>query len=237
MSDLLDLALDGHGGLARWRGLTSISATMTASGGLFTWKGHPGGLGTVQASADVARPRLTFTPFAGSARGQFAPDHLEVTAADGSVQQQLDNPRETLLRLDLNVPWNELHLLYFTGYAMWNYLCSPFLLSWPGIQSEEIEPLVEGGETWRRLRVVFPSNIPTHNDEQIFYFDESGHTRRLDYAPDVLGSQPAAHYCNDHKDFAGLIVPTRRRVYRRRADGTASDQAFIEIDISKVSLS
>jgi hypothetical protein len=68
MSDLLDLALDGHGGLDRWQALKNITATLTARGALFTAKGHPDGLSTAQATAEVTTPRLTFRPFAGAPR-------------------------------------------------------------------------------------------------------------------------------------------------------------------------
>jgi hypothetical protein len=45
-----------------------------------------------------------------------------------------------------------------------------------------------------------------------------------------------AHYCDDHREFSGLMVPTRRRVYARREDGTPNtDVAFVELDITEVS--
>jgi hypothetical protein len=44
---------------------------------------------------------------------------------------------------------------------------------------------------------------------------------RLDYTAEVFGTwAKAAHYCWDHKNFSGLIVPTRRRVFPRKNDGT-----------------
>jgi hypothetical protein len=42
---------------------------------------------------------------------------------------------------------------------------------------------------------------------------------RLDYTAEVFGQwAKAAHYCWDHKNFSGLIVPTRRRVFPRTSD-------------------
>jgi hypothetical protein len=79
---------------------------------------------------------------------------------------------------------------------------------------------------WRRLRVTFPADVPTHSTEQTFYFDDAGLIRRLDYTPDVVDrTVVAAHDCEAHQDFSGLIVPTRRRVYGRRDDG-APDRAL-----------
>ena len=42
---------------------------------------------------------------------------------------------------------------------MWTYLNTPFLLVRPGVESEEVAPWQEAGETWRRLKVRFPSDI------------------------------------------------------------------------------
>jgi len=83
------------------------------------------------------------------------------------------------------------------------------------VQAHEVEPWQEDGETWRRLHVTFPDTIATHNPEQVFYFDADGMQRRMDYAPEVNGSPPTAHYTGDSKTFGGIVVPTRRRVHRR----------------------
>jgi hypothetical protein len=53
----------------------------------------------------------------------------------------------------------------------------------------------------------------------------------------VGGAVLAAH-CYEHEDFSGLVVPTRRRVFGRREDGTAGvDQAVVELDVTEVALS
>jgi hypothetical protein len=105
--------------------------------------------------------------------------------------------------------WDHLDLLYFAGYALWNYLCAPFLFAKPGFVAEEIEPWDEQNEQWRRLRVTFPLTVPTRCREQVFYFDARTLLRRVDYTAEVVGSWArAAHYCFDHKTFAGLLVPT-----------------------------
>jgi hypothetical protein len=238
-TDLLDLALAGHGGLDRWREIETVTATITLKGPLFALKGRPEGLGgVVEAAADTSTPRLTFTPFPGGTEGTYEGDRVAVTTEDGQ-DEALDKVRATFSELELADPWDDLHLLYFSGYAMWNYLVTPFLFTWPGFKVEEIEPWEEEGETWRRLRVEFPETVPTHCPEQVFYFDEVGRLRRLDYAPDVVSPQspiPAAHYCHDHKEFSGLVVPTRRRVFRRKEDGTRDGDPVIDLDVEKVAV-
>jgi len=46
---------------------------------------------------------------------------------------------------------------------MWNYLTEPFVFTYPGVETREIEPWREDGETWRRLTVTFPETIANHN--------------------------------------------------------------------------
>jgi hypothetical protein len=104
-----------------------------------------------------------------------------------------------------------MQLLYFTGYANWNYFTAPFLLTQCGVNVREIEPHEEHGETWQRLQVQFPSTIPTHSAEQTFYFNEKGLLQRLDYVAEITGAV-GAHYCFDHASFSGLVFPTLRRV-------------------------
>jgi hypothetical protein len=239
--ELLELALSGHGGLDRWRAAHSITATMTVTGALFALKGRPVGLaGVVRATADTSAPRLTLAPFLGAERGTFEPARVALTRA-GSEAQARNEPRASFADHKLDTAWDDLHLLYFTGYAIWNYLTTPFIFTRPGFELEEIEPWHEHGETWRRLRVTFPPDLPTHCPEQVFYFDAAGLLRRLDYHPEVVSPQapiPAAHYCHDHTTFSGLSVPTRRRVFRRLDDGSAAqDQAVVELDITDVTVS
>jgi hypothetical protein len=90
----------------------------------------------------------------------------------------------------------------------------------PGYEVEEAEPWRENGEVWSGLRVRFPEGVPAHSREQVYYIDGQGLIRRNDYTAEVFGSwAKAAHYCWDHRDFAGLVVPTRRRVMPRRRNG------------------
>jgi hypothetical protein len=238
-NDLLDLAVRGHGGLDRWRTIETITATITLGGALFALKGRPDGL-SGEATADTAAPRVTFAPFPGGVKGTFEADRVAVTTADGEENLR-EEARAAFSDHELATPWDDLHLLYFSGYAIWNYLCTPFLLARPGFQVEEIDPRQEEGETWRRLRVQFPDDVPTHRPEQVFHFDEGGLLRRLDYAAEVVNPKsptPAAHYCHDHEEFAGLVVPTRRRVFLRQDDGTAAhDQLVVELDVKDVTLS
>ena len=237
-NDLLDLALDSHGGLERWQQLEVLTATLTLGGAVFDMKGQPEGLGgAVKATIDTSAPGVTFTPFKSARRGVFQPDRVAITAEDGS-QRQLANPRAGCLSVAAGDPWEDLHVLYFAGYAMWNYLATPFMFTRAGFSYEEVTPWEEGSETWRRLRVRFPADVPTHTAEQVFYFDDAGLLRRLDYAVDILGvPPPVAHLTDEHRELSGLVVPTRRRVYFQGEDGVPNtEHALVELDISDVTV-
>ena len=134
--------------------------------------------------------------------------------------------------------WSDLQLAYFAGYAMWTYLNTPFLLARPGVESEEGDPWQESGETWRRLNVRFPADIATHSTEQSFYFDQQGLLRRQDYNVEIDGTAGAAHYVYDHKEFSGIVLPTKRRVFRRQPDGRPTPEPLIiSIDLDRIVLS
>src|SRR5260370_737072 len=99
---------------------------------------------------------------------------------------------------------------------MWTYLNTPFLLVRPGVESEELEPWRDSGETWRRLKVRFPTEIATHSAEQTLYFDRQGLLKRHDYDVEISGGTAAAHYVSDLKEFSGIVFPTTRRIFTRQ---------------------
>ena len=54
----------------------------------------------------------------------------------------------------------------------------------------------------------------------------------------VLGGGAAVHYPSAYRGFAGIMVPTRRRVYLRNPDGTPAREAVsIAIVIRDVAFS
>lgn len=223
MNELLDLAIAAHGGMDRWRQLRTLRVRFSAGGLLFAAKGQRRALDDVEALVDLTRPRTSLGPYpAPGRRGVFEPERVWIESDRGELLEERQQPRAAFGRLRQRLWWDQLDVLYFAGYALWNYMSLPFLLARPGFVLDEIEPWTEGGERWRRLRVTFPADVPTHSPRQVFYFDARGLLRREDYTADIVTSRArAAHYCFDHQAFSGLMVPTRRRVVPRRADGRA----------------
>jgi len=233
MSDLLKLAIDAHGGLDRWNKVRSISATLSISGGLMTIKGFPEILKDVTVAIEVATPRTVMSPYGGPGRrGVFVPDRVWIE--DAVMVKERNDPRASFAGHVRETPWDELHRLYFLGYAMWNYLSTPFLFTRPGFILEEQPLHEEDGETWRVLKVTYPPDIPAHCTEQLFYFDEKGMLKRVDYVTDVAGGI-ASHYCYDPKSFGGIVFPTLRRVVKRTPTGPhVSSGTAVLLDYSAI---
>ena len=126
-----------------------------------------------------------------------------IETLDGKPVKDRRNPRAAFEGHTVETPWDDLNLAYFSGYAMWNYLTTPFIFALPGFQAEEIEPWDENGEKRRRLKVMFPDHIATHCAEQIFHINGEGLICRLDYSAPVAGGAPTAHYLVRTQDFDG----------------------------------
>jgi len=221
MNELLELAIAAHGGMDRFRQLRTLRVAFSAGGLLFAAKGKRRALYDVEGLVDLSRPRTTVFPYPGPARrGEFEAERVWIETSRGELVSERRHPRAAFARVRQRIWWDHLDVLYFIGFALWNYMSVPFLFAGPGFVVDEIEPWTEDDERWRRLRVTFPAAVPTHSPRQVFYFDARGLLRREDYTADIVSSRGrSAHYCFDHKDFSGLVTPTYRRVVPRRADG------------------
>jgi hypothetical protein len=219
--ELLDKALKAHGGKRKWDTINKITARVRIGGLLPLSKLVSFALKRIEVTVTTKRPYTVISPYPSRYyKGVFARDTVYIESENGEIISERSNPRSYFKTFRHNLWWDDLDVLYFVGYASWNYLCTPFIFNLPGFGVAETEPWDEAGEVWRRLRVSFPDEIETHSKEQMFYFDTVGLIKRLDYTAEPVGSWAnAAHYCYDHKDFDGLIVPTIRKVFHRKSDG------------------
>ncbi len=238
MSELRDLVIDAHGGIARWNKVKAIDGDMSITGLLWARKGWPDVLQDVHVTVSTKIQSTSYRPFtAPNKRSVYQPDQTRIETLDGQVLQERRDPRPAFQNHVPETQWDELDLAYFSGYAMWNYLTTPFVFSWPGVLCEEIAPWNENGNVRRRLKVTFPDSIATHCPEQIFHIDGNGMISRLDYSAVVVGSIPTAHYVSDYKTFDGIKIATKRRALRRNPDGTAMPAPIaVAIDIANISI-
>jgi len=219
MVELLERAVEAHGGLEKWDSVRSIDVLFNFSGGLLELKGFPGHLRPT-VSVDTSTPRSVFQRLGGNPddRWIFTSDRVWIERRDGLIVEDRSEPRAAFAGHQRSTPWDRLHLTYFIGYAIWNYLSAPFLFTRPGFTTQELEEHIENGETWRVLEVTYPDNFPAHTKVQKIYFDQSFILKRLDYTTDVVGGV-ATHYCYDPKTVDGIVIPTLRRVVRRTPEG------------------
>jgi hypothetical protein len=214
---LLDEVLDAHGGVERWRAARTITARVR-SGGLLLRTRMPGNrFADYLLTVDVGEQRAVMDPFpTDGQRAVFDRGEARIETAAGEEVVSRADPRSAfsgVSGLRRNLRWDALDGAYFAGYAMWNYLTTPYLLTREGMEVSEGEPWEEDGETWRRLEVTFPPALHTHSRRQSFYFDSTARLRRHDYVAEVVGRWArAAHYCADHAEADGLVFPTRRWV-------------------------
>jgi hypothetical protein len=150
------------------------------------------------------------------------------------VAERLD-PAASFARFTRQWLWDDLQVAYFASEASRNYFAATFILAPPDFVGAETEPWHEDGQVRRRLLVTYPDVIVAHT-RQTYYLDDAGLLRRLDYAVDILGGDPAVHYPSQCRELDGIMVPTRRRVYVRNPDGTPVRDS-VSIAIANVTFS
>lgn len=237
MLNIIDKAVEAHGGLERWSRVEKVSATFQPNGLALTLRGQEAfSKQTTRVTVDTRDQRVTIDPFTDPGHvGLYRPDRTAIVTTSGSIVEELDNPRDSF-RPD--GPWSGPQLIYFAGHALWTYFNLPFRLVQGDIGLEEVEPWIEDGETWRAVKVTFPKSIATLSSDQVLYFDDRGLLRREDYSVEVAQSGPVAHYVDGHQTFDGIVFPTRRRIYPRGPDGAPNKEVVVmAADLSDFQLS
>lgn len=214
---LLDEALAAHGGADALDDVAALHVELRAGGFAFTSHGLPPNTG-LKARVDPHRPHVLFADFLRCGRqAVFTPDRVRL-GGEGR-----DDPRR---RLGTFHPrWDHLDMAYFCGYALWNYLTTPWLLRRASVKE------LPG----RRLRARFPEDVPTHSPVQTFHFSEEGLLTRLDYTALVFGRWArAAHVCAEHRRFGPIVAPTERRVTPRVAGRVLPGPTLVHLHVVEI---
>jgi hypothetical protein len=244
VTSLLDEVLEAHGGEERWRAARTIRARIR-TGGLLPRTRMPGTkLADARLELDLEGPSGRAGPFPEVGQsGVYDRGAVRIETDDGEVLASRDHPREAfagVAALRRNLRWDALDSTYFAGYATWNYLTTPLLLTADGVHVGEGERWQEPGvsEPWRRLEVEFPPGFHTHSARQTFYVDPLRLIRRQDYTAEVVGGWArAAHYTEGHREYDGLVFPTTRRVYPRGPGNRSLGRpALVALDISEITV-
>ncbi len=237
MNDLLQEAVDAHGGLKRWNEINQVTVAASLTGAIWFVKGQGDYLKDVVMHVDTKRERMV-TNFPGQdKRFIFEPERLVMERLDGTVLMSRDQPERSFQGQLRETPWDDLHVAYFQGEALWTYLNTPFLFTQEGFQTEEITAIVVDGETWRRLKILFPDHIKSHTREQISCFGPDGLLRRHDYTVDILGGATGLNYASGYRDVGGIIFPTQRRIYAYKGNyQLVPEPLLVNIDMGEISL-
>jgi hypothetical protein len=183
-------------------------------------------------------PWAMLEPASGGERATFDHGRVRHETTDGDLIASRDDPRARFFGfsgLRRNMRWDVLDLTYFAGYAMWSYLTTPLLLTRNEVEVSEGPPIESRGGRWRRLDARFGEGIDTHSEAQSFWFDTEGLLRRHDYTAKVVGGWArAAHTCDAHREFDGLVFPTRRRVHPRRQGGPLGFPTLVWIELDTI---
>ena len=159
-ADLLDRAVEAHGGLARFEATERIAADLRVSGWALAMRFQRGKLSNYTGTVSTREPHAVLDPYpALGKRGVFDRHDVRIESADGAVLEERKGARR-FYRGRRYLWWDDLDLLYFASYALWGYIGAPFIFTRPGYEVEEIEPWREGDEQWRGLRVRFPEDVP-----------------------------------------------------------------------------
>src|SRR3979490_581943 len=101
---------------------------------------------------DTRREHIVVTPFTGVDRRSVFdvnPERIVVDTNDGVAVERGEDARAAFAGYEVTPPWDEVQVGYFISYACWTYLTAPFVFAYPGIETRELEPCQEDGETWR----------------------------------------------------------------------------------------
>ena len=245
MTTLIEQIVEAAGGEAEWAGIAELGVEFELGGAIWAQLGQADVVGHISATVSAHEQRVAYRSFGEAAAGaEYTPSEVLLRYKDGTPDERRTKPRVAIVGRG-GPPWDRLDTAYFAGYALWNYLNVPFLFLRPDVGVVEVEPWTETSshtlgrpEEWRRLEVTFPEAIATHNRTQVFYYDADGRQRRHDYAADVFGGAPTAHYSERHREFGGLVLPTRRRVVPldARTWNTEDTPVLVSLDLIAVEL-
>ena len=187
MDSRLKLAIEAHGGLNAWSKFESLHANVSIAGALWDQKQVPGLFENARVELKL-RYQHVITHLVGlGERIVFTPNQVSLETESGSFLDTRIDPRCAFAGQTADSKWDKLHAGYFSSYALWGYLTTPFLYTYPGFEAQEIEPWYENGERWRVLEVTFPDGYAARTRTQYSYFGEDGLLRST---PRARGARP-----------------------------------------------
>lgn len=214
-SKLIQEVIEAHGGRDRWQAVEVIEASLSSGGLAFASRLQPFALRNLRISVSPHQRRVALRDYCKKNWcGYWTSSHVQIRDENDALVLERHEPRAQFNCLVKQFRWDKLDVLYFAGYALWNYLSFPFILKVPGVTVAEQDVTETHGV--RRLVATFNRDVPTHSATHTFHVDESRRLLRHDYTTDVIGRwATAANYCLASAQVAGFRFYTRRKVYPR----------------------
>jgi hypothetical protein len=207
LSTTAQRALRAYGGADVWRTSDTVEAEITLSGLLFVLKRRvtpP----RVHITTDIKRPQATIRPIDRHGNtGTLDGFSVRLTSPGGQVIGERADARRRGETQHIWTAWDTLDLMYFLGYAFWNYFSLPYQLTRDDVEWREVQDGV--------LEARYPPDLPVHSRVQRFYFDRNGLLVRNDYRPDFVARRGvvwAANMVLRHETWREIPYPSVRRV-------------------------
>jgi hypothetical protein len=105
MTDLLDLAVQAHGGMERWRQLSSIRVAASITGAIWFVKGQGDALKDVVLTVDTTTERVTIDFPGRNRRAIFTPSRIVIKSEDGTLIAARDDPETSFVGHQRETPW------------------------------------------------------------------------------------------------------------------------------------
>jgi hypothetical protein len=167
MSGLLDQVLSAHGGLEQWRGVTALTAR-GRFGGLLRSRFPGNRTANISVRVQLAQQHVVFHGFPQeNQQAVFDRGDVRIENREGELINARRNPRAAftgLSGLRRNVRWDALDAAYFTGYAWWNYLSTPIVLTRDGVTATEGDTWVEVSNGGASMSASLRTSTRTPND-------------------------------------------------------------------------
>jgi hypothetical protein len=122
VNSLAKLATDACGGLKRWKQFETVSAQLVQGSVLWPVKGQAGFLDDTNATVVLRSEWVSHSPFGvRGRRSRFALGRVAIETVDGTVLEELREPRKSFAGHTLETRWTDLQLAYFAGCAMYGH--------------------------------------------------------------------------------------------------------------------
>ncbi len=228
---VLPRIMANNGGRVPWEVHRYLQLRLSFGGLAFALKWNKAGTTTRDILIDISNQKVTFYDF--PSKGKIGTWQSGAVSIDTWVRHK---PREYFSHWRRTFYWDDLDLLYFAGYACFNYFVFPYILVNQHCQVMSTQKVTYQNKSLLRLDVEFGSEMPTHSQYQAFYFDAEGRLIRHDYNPEVfMLSAKAAHLCFHHTKVNGVWFPIQRKVLPRKSDGGhASRPILVWINVESI---